>query len=438
MKMEKYKILLVDDNRDVLNWGCRATSISLSQVLSEKYPIIDIINKQTVDGPQLISKIVPINEKYLIYFNYIDNVLHTKITSKVFFIKDFIEKNPEKSLRTFLKYKDNYKNLRIIYSKVKSADIIVINGEGSMIFTTPARRDLLFQLFIIELSVHLKKQVFYVNSIVSDCPLYGRNNETVHFARKTLSKCNYVTVRDPESYKILKEIHPELNFKYVPDALFKWVNYYNIELYKMLNYPDFIVSSPENNIGKLNFVEPYICIGGSSLAAWYENGAVPTYVNLVNKVKELGLKVYIIQTCNGDSFLHQVSEMTNIPLIPISTPILSGGAILANAELFISGRYHPSILASLGGTPCIFLSSNSHKTKSLQKVLEYKEIIEFPALPNEDDCDKIISVAKSILADSPNIRERIKKIVLQREKEVNDLITIIDNNLNQNLDVDTN
>ena len=84
-----------------------------------------------------------------------------------------------------------------------------------------------------------------------------------------------------------------------------------------------------------------------------------TYTNLVNKLKELNKEIYLVEVCEGDHFLRDVAKLTNTKLIPMDTPIIAAGKILANARIFISGRYHPAILASLGGTPCVFMSSNS-------------------------------------------------------------------------------
>ena len=83
------------------------------------------------------------------------------------------------------------------------------------------------------------------------------------------------------------------------------------------------------------------------------------------------------------------------------------GAILANAMLFVSGRYHPSILASLGGTPCIFLGSSAHKMHSLQKLLEYEYIREFPVHPSNKEMDEMLELAKSHLNHGEALRNKI-------------------------------
>jgi hypothetical protein len=70
--MKNPKLLLVDDNRDSHNWGCRATSIALNQLLSKHFLINDIIEKKTADAPHLISKILKIDPRLSIYLRLLE------------------------------------------------------------------------------------------------------------------------------------------------------------------------------------------------------------------------------------------------------------------------------------------------------------------------------------------------------------------------------
>ncbi|WP_292375921.1 polysaccharide pyruvyl transferase family protein [Methanosarcina sp. UBA411] len=420
------KVLYVSDNRNRVNWGCRGTSISLYQTLSTNYEMKNIIYGDDVRGPLSKNNLLSKNSRFISFLFYAarKNYVFKRLKESSYY--DFIQHDPSKSLQTFLKNLHNNDKFLEIYYKIKNSDIVIINGEGDAIFTTPPRRQYLFLLFMIELSTYLRKNVYYVNGVISDCPSTGRNLETYNYSKITLSKCKRVLVRDPVSLEMVKEMSKEINCEYIPDSLFTWRKYfYDVSL---PSNGDFIIPHPEDDFlfNNLNFNLPYICIGGSSSAAWKPQEAIPQYINLVKRVKELGLNIYLVQTCSGDSFLKNVSEATTTPLIPVNVPILSGGLILAKSKLFISGRYHPSIFASLGGTPCIFLGSNSHKTKSLQKVLEYKEIEEFSAIPSEEECNAIIERAKSILVNEKEIRENIKKVVEKREEEAKKIVNIIE------------
>ena len=112
-------------------------------------------------------------------------------------------------------------------------------------------------------------------------------------------------------------------------------------------------------------------------------------------------------------------------MITIDTPIISAGKILANADAYISGRYHPAILASLGGTPCIFMSSNSHKTKSLQELLEYDFIHEYYVLPSDIEIEKMIERTKFLLAQGQDLRIKIQKKCMELSNKSKEMVEVL-------------
>jgi polysaccharide pyruvyl transferase WcaK-like protein len=142
-------------------------------------------------------------------------------------------------------------------------------------------------------------------------------------------------------------------------------------------------------------------------------------------LKNLGINIIIVQGCIGDNFLHEVSTRTITPIVPVETPILLAATVLANSKLFVSGRYHPSIMASLGGTPCIFLGSNSHKNTALQEILEYESVEEFSAYPSSDECIKILEKAKVILEEGEEKRTKIKTVVSKLSQDARKVVEII-------------
>ena len=430
------KILYIGDNRNRNNWGCRGTSIALSQILSSKFDISYVISGEYISDQIWIEE-TPF-ENTFDFFQRVSNKLSISNSLSNSFIKakrkfsrsyglgfDFIVECPENSVKNLIEYKHKNQKLEFIYESVKSCDVVVINGEGDMIFTTPTRRKLLFLLMVIELADYLDKPVFYVNAMVSNDPEGKRNEETVNASIRCLEKCQLVALRDPESLEIVNSFKANINSQLVPDALFTWQHYFNQN--NLPNNGDFIIPFPEADeyFGKFDFSQPYICIGGGSGAIRDKEKAAIEYVKLVEKIKKLGLKVYLVENCQGDTFLRKVAAVTDTAIVPVHVPILLGGAVLANARLFISGRYHPSIFASLGGTPCIFFDSNSHKTRSLQRVLVYENTEVFSPFPTVEECENIFYLAKEILGDGDTRRNSIKKIAKKRAEESRRIINFI-------------
>ncbi len=424
------KVLYVGDHRNCENWGGRGQGIALHQLLESKFDISAVIPGLWVTSYEAADSFVGtlLPQKYIRFLWRIRDKMkaadfYLRFVEEPLGARDFVTDEPSESAESLLRYKSKNPGLGEIYERVSGADVVVVNGEGSGIFTTPFRRDFFFYLAIIELSIKLNKKVFYVNGIISDCPFTGRNSKNFNSARKTLKKCHAVLVRDPESLGYLKREMPEIESEYIPDALFTCFPLY--ERFGACVPPngDFVISPPENNeyLGKLDFSKPYICIGGSASAANHQEQAVDHYLRLLEKVCQFGYPVYLTQNCGGDRFLQEVARISGCGIVPWNTPIFMAGAILANARLFISGRFHATIFASLGGTPCVFLGTHSHKMISLQKTLEYKPQKQFSGMPTEPEIDEIVTLSNQYLKEGVLLRHKIKAVVAQRCEEARQL-----------------
>jgi len=414
---EMMRALFIGDHTMAYNWGGRAQSLALYQLLSREFFIQHLVKTDVITSPLYIGSVLPIR-----LFNFLSS-FHGRLKPLDFYFKceemlgarDFIGPDIEESVKLLLKYRSKNSALNNLYEQVKSAELIIINGEGAGIFTSPHRRDFLFYLTMIELSVQLGKKCFYVNGIISDCPYTGRNQKGFNSAHRILKKCKAVLVRDYESLRYIEKNLPGINALCVPDALFSWFHIYERDGHSLPKNGDFIIGYPERHedLGKLDFSEPYICIGGSSGAAHRQDDAAMRYEALADKLKQLGCRVYLTQNCGGDRFMQHVACRTGLGLVPVTTPILMAGAVLTNAQVFISGRFHPTIHASLGGTPCVFLDAHSHKMKSLQEMLGYEDRTIFSALPNDDEIQHIITQTENYMKNCEELRKS-RKLIIER------------------------
>ena len=218
------------------------------------------------------------------------------------------------------------------------------------------------------------------------------------------------------SYDLIQKTGSNINLIYCPDALFSWFDFYASELNKLenllLNYQYCCVfDGITENI--IDFTKRYILMSGNSYAGKSPGKVERSFTILASRLREMsqlyGLQFYLIECCKRDNILRQISKRLKIPFIPVETNIRLAGYILGKAECFISGRYHPSIMASLGGTPCVFMGSNSHKMNSLQQVLGIPEDeqITFNALRDSDETEMIVRETEKCLRKS---RDEIKMI----------------------------
>ena len=421
------KIVYVGDNRHRGNFGCRATSTALSQIISKKNEIVgriygDYTNVDT--GDLFFYQYYP---KFV--YTWMSKRKHINMLRKFFYLfhrmlkhghyyfsnYDFIDLDLDKSIENLIKCLPANPNLQSFDLRQYDFDTLVVNGEGSFIFATPSWRECLIEAMLMHWAQKLGKKVYYLNGMLSDDPYSERNYKCIKTIQPIFEKSEVIGVRENYSYDYAKENFKNINLKLFPDALFSWYDIIN-DANKVENgkYIMGMSGAEDNSFTDFDFTKDYILISGSSAIgnATKENKkiAIEHYSNLVNSIKKKlnKYKVYLIQVCEGDDFLKDVGKITNTPVIAMDTPIISAGKILANAKLFVSGRYHPAILASLGGTPCVFMSSNSHKTKSIQELLQYKEIKEFNVLPSDKEIKEMIDLGTKYINKGNQLRKEIK------------------------------
>lgn len=419
----RLKVFFVGDNRTAANWG-RGASIALGELLAGSFEINGRVSGDFFDlssaeagyvGTMMPPKYYPTFRHLLVRRGRRPISWYIKL-EQMFGAKDLIAEDPVVSIDNLIAHKHRFPALARIYDQAKEADLMVLDGDGDIIFTTPPRRTTLFLLAMIELGVRLKKPVFLVNSMISDCPSTGRNHTTLAAARRLFAQCRAVALRDPESLEYVQKEMPETSATLIPDSLFVWFPRYAHGDSHPPASGDFLLPYPEKDEywGKLDFSQPYICIGGGALLAGHPERAVECFGRLIDAVKPLGYSVYLTENDFPDSFLQRIAREKHVGLVPVDAPILMCGAVLAHARLFISGRYHPSIFAALGGTPCIFLESHAHKMNSLRRVLQCEASRQFDAFPDDEEIEEIVRTARNYLDQGETLRASIKQVAKLR------------------------
>ena len=440
------RIVYVGDNRHRENFGCRATSTALSQLIEQDHEIVGTIYGDYTNFnpgnlffyqhyPQWVYKKVgalkPNHRDLIKQLFYAKNRIINH--GRYFFgPHDFIGYNLNRSIRNLIKLIPANPELQPYDLRQYDFDAMVVNGEGSFIFATPPWRECMIEMMLMYWAQKMGKKVFFLNSMLSDDPYSQHNEATVNLANAIFCKATMLGVRENLSFEYAKRYFPQANTQLFPDALFTWYDIINDDFtIKNGKYFTSIKGATNQSFNELDFTQKYILISGSSsaLTAAKNNTSVvvSAYQQLTNATREAfpEHKVFLIQVCEGDLFLNEVGERTKTPVIASDTPIIAAGKILAGSDLFISGRYHPAILASLGGTPCVFMGSNSHKTRSVQELLEYKNIKEYNVLPDKAECDKIIANAKAKLEQGEKLRQQIKntcKLLSQKAASQKNLI----------------
>lgn len=423
-------MLLAWDSTDRLNWGARAAHLATHQILSGADDQIERLSGDYQTQARPINLVLP---EWLSCHLRVRR--HRAWWARAYMKaehlldgqEDYIHPRPEVSVRNILNNLDD-EHIRGLYEAVRRHDTIVVDGDGDMIFKADPRRNLLADLALIELGRHFDKEVYYVNSIFADCPVTGRNEALAARCLRTLEKCDGVAFRDPQSLELYRELGGREDAQCIPDTLFHWYDDLKDSRRHLPEDGDFVIPygwEDRRHFGRLDFSSPYVCVTGGSRAAFTPEDASEGFCRLVSRLHELEHPVYLVPTCGGDRFLHEVAEETGTPIIPGEVPILMGGAILANARLFVTGRYHPSIMAASGGTPCVFLGADSHKTLSIQRMLGYEEPHAFSAIPPPEEHSGILAECRERLDGGQTVRDRIQRNAEARAEETVELATLV-------------
>ena len=416
-------VLLVSDNRDNANWGSRATTMALLELmaaagLSPSDRVLDAEVRSRValaDGP-VAGRLLRQPALARLAGAGLARGCRTRLSLERLGVRDAVSDDPAETVRRWRR--SGREPLAEWIARVERADAVVVNGEGSMIFTTPSRLEQRFHLAVMQLAHEADVPFAYVNALVADPANGPRNAATVAATRRLLPQARLVTTRDPWSQAFLREVAPEVASVYVPDSVFAWKGRVGRGR-DLLARPEYLTPFHErpDRLGTWDFQRPYICVGGSSEAAKDPKRAAASYRRLLQALPELGYPLVVTVSSTGDAFLEELAHELGLPLVPADTNVMVATEILAHAELVVTGRYHPAILAGLGGVPGVLLGADSHKTASVQQMLGYPDIHVFAEQPTAADVSAILQRARRVLAERQRWQEAIETALALRAAE---------------------
>jgi len=416
-------VLLVSDNRDNANWGSRATTMALLELmaaagLSPSDRVLDAEVRSRValaDGP-VAGRLLRQPALARLAGAGLARGGRTRLSLERLGVRDAVSDDPAETVRRWRR--SGREPLAEWIARVERADAVVVNGEGSMIFTTPSRLEQRFHLAVMQLAHEADVPFAYVNALVADPANGPRNAATVAATRRLLPQARLVTTRDPWSQAFLREVAPEVASVYVPDSVFAWKGRVGRGR-DLLARPEYLTPFHErpDRLGTWDFQRPYVCVGGSSEAAKDPKRAAASYRRLLQALPELGYPLVVTVSSTGDAFLEELAHELGLPLVPADTNVMVATEILAHAELVVTGRYHPAILAGLGGVPGVLLGADSHKTASVQQMLGYPDIHVFAEQPTAADVSAILQRARRVLAERQRWQEAIETALALRAAE---------------------
>ncbi|MFC8800912.1 polysaccharide pyruvyl transferase family protein [Promicromonospora sp. NPDC057138] len=266
-----------------------------------------------------------------------------------------------------------------LHDMLEGADELVVNGEGDLILTE--RLTLLRTLATIRAAKKLGKPVHLLNSILSHGPIRPDHEQLIiDQVGATLELCDSIVYRDPHSLALHRELFPGLDATWTPDALFSWAPYARTDLARRDAFSPETEGLPVSVQRLLVERRPYVVVSGTSRYRINHARFRTTMIAFAAQLAARGVETVFAGTDEPDRKLAATLDGTGIVrVVDPKVPLSAASRLLWNATALVSGRYHPSILASLGGTPFVLMTSNSHKTRSLYEVVPFGgEVVEEP------------------------------------------------------------
>jgi hypothetical protein len=312
---------------------------------------------------------------------------------------------------------------------IAKAKYFVVNAEGTIIFSHEPKNP--FQClarYVAAKLINPKIITLHINSVCSPNMNGIVEESELQEARKFIPFINKMIFRDRLSADFAKK-HLGVDGRYIPEALF----------YFSVMYPDLAIpqygdliqpfGASSFDYGKYDFSKPYIIVAGSSMLKSIDENA-KRYTRLVNALKEFDLKIFLFKSCAKNGYeckiFSQVSKNTGCIVIPQDVNIVQICAILGNARAMVGGRFHPAVLASIGGTPCIMTSANCHKSAGFLDYFAdiYKSKVYDVNLEKDEDIKDIVKEVSVVLGDD-GLRDKVKNRAIELGEQATDMRNIV-------------
>ena len=241
---------------------------------------------------------------------------------------------------------------------------------------------------------YLNKPCVLINHTVDP-----KNPAAEEMIRNVYPLLDFITVREKLSLEELRKIGIQCKVKFAPDALFGVDR--NLRLV------------PNRKLRKqIDFSKPYICLGDSSGVPYVSWNIYIVYKTIVRHLRRICNQIVIVNgNSTATSILRKVADDCRCGWVSVDNcNYLELMEVLRGALIYISGRWHASILSILVGTPILLWGADSHKTRGLADLIDYP--YQFYPL-NSIPCSirDLMRETKEIIEDRQNISFNINKRV---------------------------
>jgi polysaccharide pyruvyl transferase WcaK-like protein len=387
------RVFLVNDTSDQSNWGCKATSQALSALIAHAggeiagRVYLGRLFGRTVFGRPIMPGA-----------SFARSALWA-VVRRV--LPDQAPRNAAELNRIVERALAGSGPLAQDVSTLRGCDVMLINGEGSIY----GRQRMGLMLFAyIRLAKTLGVKVALVNHTAS-----FSDGAMLALAREVIHDLDDLVAREPATAQEWSAKIPGSHADVAADAAFTTVPMDRAQLAQYCTGAAGMVSP--GGAGPFDPDKPYVCVGGSSFFRRPDFGNVDPlrgYLALCDELRAPAGQVLLVIADGQDRrFLLPVAKALDLPVAQIGVPTAAAAGLLAHADLLVSGRWHPSILATIGGTPCIMIEGNTHKCRAMAEQFGFPF---FDGLSFNARAGALIGEAQRMIAQGPALREKTKAI----------------------------
>ncbi len=351
------RALLIGDTSSRTNWGCRATSLGLRNLIEARAELTGVIDLKTGADPNHTATPAQRVLRRVRPRPPFPDITPANLTSVA---KDLVRGRVAPQIADGL----------------GDADVVIVNGEGSILKQkTMGRR----ALAVARAAAYAGLPVAVVNhsADLAD-PLMAA------IASQVYPVVDDVVVRERPSLRELEGVASATPPALAADAAFTLQS-----------------SAPRRDI---------ICLGGSAAFNRPDldhERLTDAFTELARRLGELGTVVVTVASHPDDQVLVPVAERLDLEVWGLDTGTQEAVDLLAGATLYVGGRWHPGIFSVGGGTPIVMFTSNSeNKSSGLLDIagLEQATLSPFDVAT---DCDRIVELAADRIEGGQELRDTI-------------------------------
>jgi polysaccharide pyruvyl transferase WcaK-like protein len=379
-------VVLLNDCRDQVNFGARALVDGLMAILSESAPnatILPIPSHWLIDWSHGSSGLV----------NDGDGLRQPQARFPT--VADQFEAIADEWMQG-----RGGRGAHQFLNRFEAADLVVLNGEGSIYRTNlSAIRELFLAWLARE---RLGISTVYVNGglHLSDVmPVLPA------MVRKTFRTLDAIAIRDPWSLRNLQEYVPGVDAQLVPDSAFV------------------ITASEARDTGVVRRIReqvgdaPYFCFDPGTMPMDHRSPDSSTLHAMISILKRVTPRAVFVSSSPADRYIEPVAAQTGALFVDSVADYREYMTLVADAQFIVSGRYHNAILAAIMGCPSITFASTSHKVHGACELLENLVGMPYDGTDLRPRLDEIEHQARAYVENRDDLRERLQAVCGRRRSE---------------------